>query len=277
MTRRELVAALLAWPSLARAGLPGPSHPLHATTVAEGATVGDILPPPGALARGNRHAPADPWAAFLRALPLRPPGTPVLDYGGRVVGIEPLRVVDMPLVRGDLQQCADSILRLRATFLRAAGQDPAFRYTSGWLSKWSAWAAGQRPVVKNDKVTVNQTGKVDDSDANFEAWLRDLFTYAGTISLKQDTRRVGEPGEFDHTSIVPGDVVLYAGSPGHAVLVLDVAWSREKIWALVGQGFMPAMDFHLCPGPDAGWFHVHGDYLETSPLAVPWSGHRRFK
>ncbi len=271
MTRRSLVAGALTLPAWVRAGVAS------AGDGSDGATVADILPPPGALARGNRQVPSDPWSAYVRALPLRAPGTPIYDYGGRKVGIEALRVVDLPLVPGDLQQCADSILRVRATFLRASGADPAFRYTSGWLSKWSAWAAGDRPVVKQDKVTVNKTGKVDDSDANFEAWLRDLFTYAGTISLKVDTKRVNEPGAFDHTSILPGDVVLFAGSPGHAVLVVDVAWSREKIWVLVAQGFIPAMDFHVVPGPDAGWFHVKGDYLETTPLAVPWTGLRRFR
>lgn len=264
MNRRQFVVSSLA-------------APLLLGTTPAGDTVSGVLPPPGALGRGNRHHPGDPWGAFLGALPLRPGGTPVKDYRGRVMAIEPLRVVDLPLVPGDLQQCADSILRLRATWMRQSGSDPAFRYTNGWKSAWSAWKAGDRPVVKDDKVEVRHTGVVDDSDANFEKWMIDLFTYAGTISLKRDTVRVNELGEFDHTAIEPGDVVMFAGSPGHAVLVLDVAWSREKIWVLVGQGFMPAMDFHLCPGPEGGWFHVGGEYLETSPLSVPWSGLRRFK
>lgn len=233
-------------------------------------TVGEIPVGKPGFARMD-NAP-NAWAASLRALPLRSPGTPVLDYQGKPVSMGAFRVIDLPLVPGDLQQCADSILRLRASYERASGLDPAFRYTSGFVSRWSAWAKGDRPTVRGNLVQVRATGKIDNSNAAFEAWLADLFMYAGTRSLMRDTLAV----EGGITDVQPGDIVGYGGSPGHAVLILDVATNGTSRLVLVGQGFMPAMDFHLCAGPENGWFAVGGTELPTQPLAVPWSGLRRF-
>ena len=170
----------------------------------------------------------------------------------------------------DLQQCADSALRLRASWERAVGRSPAFHYTSGDVSSWSAWAAGTRPRVSGNDVTfVAHAAAADDGDASFEAWLMNLFTYAGTRSLGLDTVPASEPQA--------GDLVVIPGSPGHAVVVLDVAQDTSHTWVLVGQGFMPAMDFHVLSGPFAGWFLVEGDVLPSTPIPVPWSGLRRWK
>jgi hypothetical protein len=197
-------------------------------------------------------------------------GREVLSYTGEIVPIGAARVVDMPVGTRDLQQCADSALRLRATWQRATGGSPAFHYTSGYVSAWKAWAAGTRPKVSGSKVSaVAGAAAPSTSDAAFEAWMVDLFTYAGTRSLPLDTVAV--------TTVMPGDIVVAPGSPGHAVVVLDVATDGARTWVLVGQGYMPAMDFHVVDGPAAGWFPVEGDILPTAPIALPWSGLRRWK
>ncbi|MES2640579.1 MAG: DUF4846 domain-containing protein [Myxococcota bacterium] len=239
------------------------------TALAE--TLGEAFPPPPGAVRVE----ADAFGAWLRALPLHAAGRAVRTYDGRTVDIDVARVVDMPIGTRDLQQCADSALRLRATWERAVGRSPAFHYTSGDLSAWAAWAAGTRPkVVGNDVTFVPGAARPDASDKAFEAWLMDLFTYAGTRSLPKDTVAVTTPA--------PGDLVVQPGSPGHAVVLLDVATAPVpsgggRTWVLVGQGFMPAMDFHVLSGPAAGWFPVEGDTLPSYPLAVPWSGLRRWK
>jgi hypothetical protein len=99
--------------------------------------------------------------------------------------------------------------------------------------------------------------------------MMDLFTYAGTRSLPLDTVAVTTPH--------PGDIVVAPGSPGHAVVLLDVATDGARTWVLAAQGFMPAMDLHILAGPDAGWFPVTGEWLPATPIAVPWSGLRRWK
>lgn len=96
-----------------------------------------------------------------------------------------------------------------------------------------------------------------------------LFMYAGTRSLGLDTTPVTAPQV--------GDVLVLPGSPGHAVLILDVATHEAQTWVLVGQGFMPAMDFHVVAGPVGGWYPVEGDTLPTEPIVMPWSGLRRWK
>ena len=242
-----------------------------APALAGGETVGD-LPMGGKWSRYGSRDPAGAWPYYLRSLPVRPEGSLVLDSAGNPTGMDAWRVVDLPLVPGDLQQCADSVLRLRATYLRNAGGDPAFRYTSGFVSKWSSWSRGDRPKVYGTLVKVSATGKADDSDAAFEAWLADLFTYAGTYSLVRDT----EPVAGGPTAVQPGDVVVHPGSPGHAVIVLDTAHDADNTYVLVGQGFMPAQSFHVCRGPYGGWFWASGDTLPTAPISLEWSGLRRF-
>ncbi len=239
--------------------------PVHAETVQA------AFPPPA----GATRVAADGFGEWLRALPLHDEGRPILDFVGRPVHLVYARVVKMPLSKGDLQQCADSALRLRATWERSVGRSPAFHYTSGDVSSWAAWAAGTRPRVQGNDVTfVPGAAPPDRSDRAFDAWLVDLFTYAGTRSLPLDTVAVaGDPAE----GVRPGDIVVQPGSPGHAVVLLDVATAGDRTWVLVGQGYMPAMDFHVLDGPDTSWFPVEGEWLPSDPVRVPWSGLRRWK
>ncbi len=232
-------------------------------------SVADAFPPPP----GGERVPVGAWGDYVRHLALKPPGSAVHTFDGAVVVMPAARVIDLPVGKRDLQQCADSALRLRATFLRGAGISPAFRYSSGWLSRWDRWAAGQRPVVSGNKVTTRETRRADASDEAFDAWLEDLFTYAGTRSLVGDTAPAVTP--------LPGDLVMFPGSPGHAVVLLDVATtngpgSAMETWVLVGQGYMPAMEFHVVRGPERAWYRMEGEWLPTEPLRVPWSGLRRF-
>lgn len=234
--------------------------------VALAQTVSEAFPPPP----GAHRVASDAFGAWLGELPLYEPGRQVLSYDGRPMAMDAARVVNIPVGTRDLQQCADSALRLRASWERAVGRSPAFHYTSGDVSSWSAWAAGTRPRVSGNDVTfVAHAAAADDGDASFEAWLMNLFTYAGTRSLGLDTVPASEPQA--------GDLVVIPGSPGHAVVVLDVAQDTSHTWVLVGQGFMPAMDFHVLSGPFAGWFLVEGDVLPSTPIPVPWSGLRRWK
>lgn len=229
-------------------------------------TVAEAFPPPP----GASRLPADAFGEYLLDLPLYPPDRQVLDYRGNPMAMPAARVVNLPVPAKDLQQCADSLLRLRATFLRNLGQTPAFHYTSGDLSSWGEWAVGTRLKVSGNSVRkVTHAAVADNSDASFERWLLDLYTYAGTRSLPLDTLPDTHPD--------PGDIVVQPGSPGHAVILLDVASDGQRTYVLAGQGYMPAMDFHVVAGPLSGWYEVSGTMLPTAPLPVPWSGLRHWK
>lgn len=202
-------------------------------------TVREAFPPPG----GAERLPADAFGTWLGHLPLRPVGTTALTWDGRGVRGHPGRVVDLPLVPGDLQQCADSALRLRAEWQRELGQTPSFHATSGDPMPWVRYAAGERGVARG-----NDLQWVPGGDGTWEGWLVNLFTYAGSASLhSHDTVPAAEPRA--------GHVVVQPGFPGHVVVLLDVARTADgRLWVLVGEGFMPAMDFHVEQGPYHGWW-----------------------
>ena len=206
----------------------------HAETVAE------AFPPPEGAAR----AQADAFGAYLRALPLHPDGREVLTYDGRPVAVDAARVVSMPVGTRDLQPCADSALRLRASWERAAGRAPAFHYTSGDLSAWAAWANGSRPKISGNDVTfVAGAAKPDASDAAFEAWMMNLFTYAGTRSLPLDTMAV-------------------AGNPAEGVEILLAVWDDGSVTALnghvdLGTGIRTALSQLVADELDVALSQVH--------------------
>lgn len=202
-------------------------------------TIGDGFPPPAAAVR----VPAEGFGAWLRTLSLAAVDAPVRTHDGRLAGHRG-RVVSLPLVPGDLQQCADSALRLRAEWERSQGRSPSFKATSGDPLPWARFSAGEAPYVENNRIAWR---RVDPAKQTWERWLASVFTWAGTRSLRAyETRPAATPQ--------PGDVLVEAGSPGHAVVVLDVAVRGDETLLLIGEGFMPAMDFHVELGPEEGWW-----------------------
>lgn len=239
---------------------------LAALAVALAETVHEAFPPP----RGAVRVDGGAFGAWLGALPLHPAGYPVHSHAGVVLDMPAARVVAWSVAGEPALQCADTALRLRATWEREVGRSPAFHYTSGDLSRWADWAAGSRPRVRGSDVTwVAGAAAPDAGDRSFARWLSDLYTYAGTRSLPLDTVPVTAPR--------PGDVLVTPGSPGHAVVLLDVATDGRRTWVLVGQGYMPAMELHVVDGPDAGWFPVEGEVLPTAPIPMAWGGLRRWR
>lgn len=70
------------------------------------------------------------YGEYLRALPMLPDGSPVKAYDGRLIksGNSHCGVIDMDVGTKDLQQCADSALRLRCEYLYAAGEYDSICY-----------------------------------------------------------------------------------------------------------------------------------------------------
>jgi hypothetical protein len=235
------------------------------------------FPPPA----GYTRVEVEPgtFAAWLRGLPLRPAGTPVRDFqGGEILAKDDPRlaaVAELDVGSRNLQQCADSIIRLHAEWLWAQNQKDRIRYrfTSGHLASWPQYAAGDRARISGSKVTWVRSAAADSSRPAFRAYLELVFTYAGTLSLQVEKNRPSRD------TVRPGDFFVLGGSPGHAVLILDVAVNAagERV-ALLGQGFIPAQDFHLLapPGQDGPWFSLQGEEVAT-PFwkPFPWSSLRR--
>lgn len=221
-------------------------------------TIFEAFPPPNGAVRNTRDEFGE-WLVHLRVLD---PGEPVRTFRGDVVSHH-ARVVDFPMVPGDLQQCADSAIRLRAEWLKTNGRPIAFHATSGDLIPWKRWASGERPIEKGNHL-VWVTGGAKDWDG----YLKAVFTWAGTRSLVLDTEAATEP----HS----GDLILVPGSPGHVLVILDVASTSESQYVLIGEGYMPAQSFHVEIGPNSGWW-LYSEELDLGHVVMPTSGLRRWR
>lgn len=240
---------------------PAPTHPWLASMNAAVPHVPldeRFAPPPGFT-----RPPAEPgsFAAFLRTLPVRTDRQIVLDYRSRPLVRPAAAIVYLDVGETDSQQCADTALRLYAEWRwsRGLGADTAFHFTSGDRVRFSDWVAGERVVAVGRGITRHAGARRAAGHASFRSWLNLVFRYAGTQSLRLDTAPVAEAAPLE-----AGDVFVDPGSPGHAVVLLDIAESPDgRRVGLVGQGYMPAEEMHvLGAGPPTTlsgvWFVLPG-------------------
>ena len=189
------------------------------------------------------------FAAYLRQLPLFPEGSKVKLYNGQEKRNQSAAyaVVSMEIGNRDLQQCADAVIRLRAEYLWAQKRydEIKFNFTSGFPAEYTKWAEGKRMKVSGNKVEWYAAGGKDYSYKTFRKYLDMVFMYAGTASLAKELQAV------PYTSLQPGDVFIKGGSPGHAVIVMDVAihpTTKKKVF-LLAQSYMPAQQIHILVNP----------------------------
>ena len=145
-------------------------------------------------------------------------------------------VLDMPIGKRDLQQCADAVMRLRAEYLfsQKKYEQIIFWDNNGKQYKWTGGA------------DINQ----------FSKYLENVFGWCGTASLEKQLKAVK-----DLKQMLVGDVFIKGGYPGHAMIVIDMAENDkgEKIYML-GQSYMPAQDIHIVKNPAnkklSPWYEV---------------------
>jgi hypothetical protein len=260
---RAAVMASAALAGTARAGDVA-DYPWLASAPA--GTVGSRIPVPAGWQRPE-VAPGS-FAAWLRGLPVKPGRPDVLLFNGRQKGNQEAHhvVLDIDVGKRDRQQCADAVIRLRAEFLHAAGRDGdiCFRFTDRTPARWPDWKAGMRPRLSPRKTVWGKTAASDGSYASFRRYLDIVFSYAGTLSLARELEPVADPRRIE-----AGDVFIQGGSPGHAVIVVDLAVDPQGRRAvLLAQSYMPAQDIHVLRNPktpDSPWYVIDGD----GPLATP--------
>jgi Domain of unknown function (4846) len=185
-----------------------------------------IAPPPGFQRIG---VPPDSWAAWLRSLPLKPAGAPVLLFSGAPKWRQDVHVavIDIDVGTRDLQQCADAIMRLRGEWLFAAGRTGEIHFND---------TDGKRRAF---------AGRARTDYASFRKYMDLVFAYAGTYSLEHELR----PQPLAQIAI--GDVFIKGGFPGHAVLVADMVENPatgERRFLLI-QSYMPAQEMHVLKNP----------------------------
>lgn len=209
------------------------------------------------------------FAYWLRRLPLKKGRPDVSLFNGEAKAFQSghYAVLDIDIGEDDLQQCADAVIRLRSEYSYSIGKanEIHFNFTSGDTAKYAKWIEGYRPKVDGNKVSWHLAAEPDSSYACFQKYLRIVYMYAGTYSLKQELKKVARIEDMQI-----GDVFMQGGFPGHAALVVDMAVdsSTGKKLFLLAQGYFPAQDFHILRNTNDSkldpWYELDfGDRLET--------------
>lgn len=215
-------------------GLPGPYH-------GDSHTIGEIKAPAGY----ERIAGEDPrYSEFLRSIPLKENGTPVMKYTGEKASagtqVRSYAVLDIPLL-SNAEQCADAAMHIRADYLFRTGQ----------YGKICFYNYAKLPM----KYLGGRSAKA------FNAYLRSVFNTCNTTTL------VNSLDNRELKDIQPGDVFVYKVRPGHqyghAIMVVDVAENPKngRRMFLLAEGSTPACDIHILRNTgrrSSPWFYVDG-------------------
>lgn len=210
----------------------------------------------------------DSFTGFVRNYPLKKDGSPVRYYNGKKKTNQDVHaaVFCLPIEKEDLQQCADSVMRMYAEYYWSTGQYDkiAFHFVDGFLAQYSRWRQGYRIQTSEGGTSWTKSTSEDTSYEAFQSYMRIVFSYASTLSMEQESKPI------EISEIRVGDIFIKGGSPGHVVMVVDVCKNKEGEKAfLLAQGFMPAQEFHLLKNP------LHEDdpwYYQTEfawPLSTP--------
>jgi len=186
----------------------------------------------------------DTFQYFLQNFPLKEHNKKVHLYDGNLKNRQDVHeaIFDISVGKRDLQQCADATMRLRAEYLfkQQLFEEIHFNFTNGFNARYSKWRKGKRIHVKGNTVTWTNRGVVGDSRKSFDKYLTMVFSYAGTLSLAKEMKKIS----IDKMQI--GDIFIQGGSPGHAVIIVDMASNKAgETLFLLAQSYMPAQEIHV--------------------------------
>jgi hypothetical protein len=220
------------------------------------------------------------FAHYLQHLPLLPENTEVKLYNGKVKSNKVhAAVIDMSIGKKDLQQCADAVMRLRAEYLfeQKKYTDIHFKLTNGFEMNYSEWIKGKRLIVNGNKTSWKLKSKPSNTHNDLLAYLEVVFSYAGTLSLSKELKSI----QLSEVQI--GDVFIEGGSPGHAVIIVDLCYhskTKEKM-LMLAQSYMPAQNIHILKNfsmDEQPWFKINNQSkLETPEWDFKWSDLKRFE
>ncbi|MBP6686586.1 MAG: hypothetical protein KA160_01905 [Lacibacter sp.] len=178
--------------------------------------VGDIPLPEG---YERLQLQENSFGYFLRKQPLKKDKTVYL-YNGNPKHNQTAQyaVLNVSVGTKDLQQCADAVMRLRAEYLKLQQKPVCFSDNAGRKYCWDQYR-----------------------HRGWQSYLETVFGMCGTISLEKELK------PKDWKNLAAGDVLIKGGSPGHAVIIMDVAMHKTsgKLIFLLAQSYMPAQDIHI--------------------------------
>lgn len=158
-------------------------------------------------------------------------------------------VLDISIGDKDLQQCADAVMRLRAEYFYELGKLDQIEFFNGKREKlnYQKWLGNKR-----------------NSRKDFMKYMEYVFSYCGTASLPYSVKN-----KALH-QIQIGDILLKPGSPGHTVMVMDMAKKQngKKVY-LLAQSYMPAQSIHILNNPMnreiSPWYELNENPVINTP------------
>ena len=209
--------------------------------------------------------PKGSFQDYLRNYDLKPFGSKIINYddseyfwqGGHI------GILDIPVPKNGLQQCADALIRVRSEYLwdNNRKDEIGFNFTSGHYCSWKQYAKGYRPKIQGSKVSFHRTAQEDHSKTNFYKYLNLIYTYSGTLSLFHELPQIQ-----DAKNLKIGDMLIKGGSPGHIVMICDEAVNEQgdKLFLLF-QGNTPAQSVHLVKNledsDNSPWYFLEKDQI----------------
>jgi len=154
----------------------------------------------------------------------------------------------MDIGKKNLLQCADAVMKLRAEYLYLQKKYNAihFNFTNGFKAEYAKWKLGYHIVVAGNNVVWKKSAQPDDTYTCFNQFMETVYTYAGTLSLSKEL----EAKTLADMAI--GDVFIKGGSPGHAVIVVDMIEHKStgKKYFMLAQSYMPAQEIQVLLNPN---------------------------
>ncbi|TDY14048.1 DUF4846 domain-containing protein [Meridianimaribacter flavus] len=182
---------------------------------------------------------------YLRNYELKPFGSKIINYDDSQYFWQSghVGVLEIPVPKNGLQQCADALIRVRSEYLwdNNRKDEIGFNFTSGHYCSWLKYAEGYRPKINGNKVSFHKTAAKDHSKTNFYKYLNLIYTYSGTLSLYNELPKIN-----DVSKLQIGDMLIKGGAPGHIAIICDeiVNETGDKLFLLF-QGNTPAQSVHL--------------------------------
>jgi Domain of unknown function (4846) len=195
-------------------------------------------------------------AHFLRNLQLKKWGSAVQYYDGSIKTKEGVycSIIDLPIGKQDLHQCADAVMNLWAQFLFSEKRytDIQFKFLNddAWHN-YAKWSGG------------NYTSK------NFFTYMQQVWSAANTASLFTQTKSIA----LQEVKI--GDILLVKGKPyGHAMMIVDECINEKtgKKLFMLAQSYMPAQETQIVINPNEAsispWYSFDGS---TDIITPEWN------
>lgn len=189
-----------------------------------------------------------------------------------------MAVFTLPIENRDLQQCADSVMRMYGEYYYSRGEFNKIKFPmgGGFVGDFEKWCQGYRISLSNDRLYWKEDAQCNSSYESFVEFMKLVFAYSGTLNMDEASERI------ELQDAVIGDIFIKGGSPGHVVMIVDMCENKsgEKAF-LLGQGYMPAQEFHVIKNPrhdsDPWYYESEITYpFETAEYTFPENSLKSF-